>query len=298
MSCAAGSPHSPRSRRPARGPWIWSVRRLLREVAGVISPVWCAGCGREDVVLCGDCGELLRDLTRLPFRAEEQALALPLVPPAGGGDQDGVELVVLPAVSASRYEGLVARTVLAYKDHEVTGLARVLAPALHRAVAGACAQLHPGSAPLLVCPPSTPAARLRRSHRPVEHLLGACGLRPASGLVAPTVSAALRSLLPGSGQKARGMGARRRALRGTLRITAAGRLILPGSEVILVDDVLTTGATLHELHRALAGAGAVVRGAAVLAASRRRSPGAEGSGRAASACRPTPRTSSGSARDE
>ncbi|MGQ7786469.1 ComF family protein [Nesterenkonia sp. K-15-9-6] len=271
-----------RSSRPTG--WTSSLRRAARELAGVLSPVWCAGCGREDTVLCRDCAQLLAERTSSPFRAEDQALALPLVPSSAAED-DGMG--VLPVVAAASYDGVVARAILAFKDHEVVGLSRLLAPALRAAVEtvgepqrARDGEGHPGwdaglqgrvqqAGPLLVTPPPTPASLLRRSHRPVDHLLRAVGLRPTGGLVTVTPSAALRSLLPGGRQKTRGSVARRRALRGTLRVTAAGRRRLPGARVLLVDDVLTTGATLHELHRVLREVGADVSGAAVVAAARR-----------------------------
>ncbi|WP_146339571.1 phosphoribosyltransferase family protein [Nesterenkonia sp. NBAIMH1] len=53
------------------------------------------------------------------------------------------------------------------------------------------------------------------------------------------------------------------------RLTAEGRRVLPGSTVLLADDVLTTGSTLKRLSMALSAAGAQVRGGVVLAAAAR-----------------------------
>ena len=58
---------------------------------------------------------------------------------------------------------------------------------------------------------------------------------------------------------------------------------LAGRRCIIVDDVLTTGATLSEAARALHSAGAVVAGAVVLAATR--PPGSAGSGPASAEAR-------------
>lgn len=215
--------------------------------------------------LCDDCAEDLRQQTRRPFRAEGGALALPLV--AAVGDQ----LEVLPAMAAAQYDGLVSRAVLGFKDHELIHLDRILGPALHRAVHALRRSLGAesgASAVLLVAPPASPAARVRRSHHPVEHLLRSTGLRPASGLMTVTAQSWLRAMLPGaSHQKGHGMTSRRRRLAGTLRVTKAGEAMLAGAEVIMVDDVLTTGSTLHEMYVALSGAGARVLGAAVVAAA-------------------------------
>jgi predicted amidophosphoribosyltransferase len=75
------------------------------------------------------------------------------------------------------------------------------------------------------------------------------------------------------GQKGLGRGERRARLVGSLvaRERAGpwgrqNRCPLRGRRVVLVDDVLTTGSTLREAARALEEVGAVVLGAAVIAA--------------------------------
>lgn len=71
------------------------------------------------------------------------------------------------------------------------------------------------------------------------------------------------------GQKGLGRGDRAQRVRGSMRVRRG--LFAPevnGRPCIIIDDVLTTGATLAEAARALGAAGAVVRGAVVLAATR------------------------------
>jgi predicted amidophosphoribosyltransferase len=79
----------------------------------------------------------------------------------------------------------------------------------------------------------------------------------AAALLAPARSVADQSGLTAAQRAAN--------LRGALRCTAG-----PAGAVLVVDDVMTTGATLVEAVRALRGAGHEVVGAAVLGATVRR----------------------------
>ncbi|WP_049829552.1 phosphoribosyltransferase family protein [Arthrobacter sp. RIT-PI-e] len=90
---------------------------------------------------------------------------------------------------------------------------------------------------------------------------------------------ALRSvLLPGlqGGQKGLGRRRRRAQVGSSMRLSPRAGESLRGVRCIVVDDVLTTGATLGEVHRGLTGGGARGLGAVVVAATT--SPAGDGAG--------------------
>lgn len=162
---------------------------------------------------------------------------------------DGVEVR-----SALRFEGVPARVIRAYKQEGRTDLARPLGAAL--AVAA-----RPLAGDAVVVPvPSSRAAMRGRGYRAAELLAVRAGLRPRR-LLRPAGAAA--------DQRGLGRDARADNVRGTMRAYAAH-----GLRVVVVDDVITTGATLREAVRALRAAGADVLGAATVAATARRSPAA------------------------
>jgi predicted amidophosphoribosyltransferase len=150
--------------------------------------------------------------------------------------------------------------IVAYKERGRSGLALPLGVALARAVSAA------GLPALLVPVPSTRASIRRRGYDPTLRIA-----RVAARLLASR----------GEPVRCRRLLAHRRRVVDQAGLSAPGRLAnlagalvarrdLRGVRVIVVDDVVTTGATLVEAARALRAAGAEVCAAAVVAATTRR----------------------------
>lgn len=230
------------------------------ELLALAVPVDCVCCGAEDLALCVACERQVRLLTRSPFRAEEQAPALMRV---DGG-------LILPVVAAGVYREELAQALLSFKRHGQHRIGAVLARGLAHGIAAASAGV---DGVFLVPVPSSTGAYLRRGFSPVNLLLAA--FRQGNPGAAPPVVDALRTSrrraaleqLPG-GQKGLGRGARASRVRGSMKVPVHKRGRVAGRRCIIVDDVLTTGATLAEAARALHLSGALVAGAVVLAATR------------------------------
>jgi ComF family protein len=211
---------------------IRDIRRALADALALVLPVDCAGCGEPDVALCDDCSARL-------------------APAVAHRTLDSGETVY----SGLRFEAEPARVIRALKADGRTGLARDLAPALAAAVSAA-ASATPERIDAVVPIPTSRAAMRRRGYRVVE-------------LVARRARLPTRRLLaaahPVADQRGLGREDRRANVAGTMRAREAA-----GLRVLVVDDVLTTGATLDEAVRALRAGGAEVAGCAVIAATPRR----------------------------
>jgi predicted amidophosphoribosyltransferase len=203
----------------------------------LVLPRRCVGCRLPGVALCRDC--------------------LPAEPPIW------VPHPRLAVCAAAPYTGPVRAALLRYKERGRRDLTRPLGELL----AAAVRTMHPQSGLVLVPVPSTRAANAARGG---DHLLRLA--RRAAQLTGVRVATgALRFTRPVQDSAGLGVAARGRNLAGAL----AAHPGPTGAVALLVDDVVTTGATLAEAHRALSVAGWPVAGAAVLAATplRRTPPG-------------------------
>ena len=155
----------------------------------------------------------------------------------------------------SSYQGPLQRLLLAHKERGQLGLTRPLGAGL----ASAVRSLHVGETVLCPVPSSAKAVR-DRGH---DH-----AMRLARAAADDLGTSALRLLVPARAVADQsGLTRRQRAsnLGGELRGVG-----VPARPVVVVDDVMTTGATLVEAARALAAQGHPVAGAAVVAATERR----------------------------
>lgn len=241
-----------------------------------------AAAGGADGPICATCDAALRDgLFTSP------AVVAPDPSPPG-----------LPVVvAAGPYDGVLRQLVSAYKDEERRDVRRVLSPLLAGALVvllDAVRRAAPASPGLpglsgppglpgrsgdvwrpvtVVSMPSAPAAVRRRGDDPVLQLV-----RSAARARAPDPPAdegvAVRPLLRTTRRLAdqSRLDHRQRAanLAGAYEVRPRLRAAAAGCQVVLADDVMTTGATLAEAARALEEVGGIVLGAVVLAATQRR----------------------------
>ncbi|MFI5890829.1 ComF family protein [Actinoplanes sp. NPDC051513] len=230
---------------------------LLGDLADLVLPAACAGCGAERAPLrhgvCGDCMTVLEALR--PFRTA----------PASPGPG------LPPCVAVGAYQGPLRGVLLAYKEK---GRHR-LAPPLGTLLAAAVAALAPARRPVTLIPVPSTAAAVRERHG--DHMARLAGqavrrLRAAgwqAGMARPLEA------LPRPDSASLTVTERRAAAESSLRIRSRrigfSRHARPiEGTLVVVDDIVTTGATLAVVRRRLEEADMQVAGAAVLAATQLR----------------------------
>lgn len=236
------------------GPWRAGLLDLVDAAADLVLPRACAGCGAPGPLLCAGC--------RLDLAGPGRLVPAPAVP--------------VPVAVTAAYDGAVREVLLAHKEHGLLGLAAPLGAALARAVSRVAG---PGGV-VLVPVPSRPAAVRARGHDATARLARRAGRELRRAGTPSAVRPALRLSRSTADQAGLTAGQRVANQAGAMVVrrwpglgaAGPGGWARGGACVVVVDDVVTTGATLAEAVRALRAAGLAPVGAAAVAATVRRSP--------------------------
>ncbi|MBA3309723.1 MAG: ComF family protein [Nocardioidaceae bacterium] len=226
-------------------------RDLLSASVDLVLGGSCAGCGRPGPPLCLRCGSRLEGL---PFRAH------PSPCPPG----------LPPVFAVAEYDAAPRAALVAHKEEARLSLAKPLGRALALSVFGVLSRAAPPAAGVtaIIPAPSTRSIVRERGHDPLLRMSRECGRALRSAGVPARVDPLLRVVRPVSDQAGLSVGGRSHNLSGAFAVR--GRSKMAGRSVIVVDDIITTGATAAEAVRALRSAGADVLGVAVVAATQRR----------------------------
>lgn len=208
-----------------------------------VLPLRCGGCGAPDTRWCAVCAG------QLAVAPDEPRLVSPRSDPQ------------VPVFALGRYAGARRQAIIAVKERGRTDLiaplAVPLAGALHRLLCWGMLD-----APLTIVPaPTRRTAARRRGGDPIARIAAAA----TSGHSGITVAPALRMRALTRDSVGLGSGARERNLAGGVLLRHRA-IPESGGDVLLVDDVVTTGVTLAESVRVLRAGGISVSAALVIAA--------------------------------
>ncbi|MBX9366087.1 ComF family protein [Streptomyces sp. WAC04114] len=221
------------------------MRGWWQDLTDLVLPGECGGCGVLRTVLCARCRAVLCGSAVHRVRPVPEPPGLPVVH------------------AAARYADEVRATLLAHKERGALALAGPLGVALAGAVrtglraASASAEAgvawpRGGRAPVLLVPvPSGRRSVRARGHDPARRIaLAAAGELRRRG-VSARMAGVLRQRRTVADQSGLNSWQRLDNLAGALAVAPAGARLLSAGPVVLVDDVMTTGASLAEAARAV-----------------------------------------------
>lgn len=226
---------------------------MLRFALDIVLPRGCAGCDAPDEVLCAACMRLLHK----PPRCQSMEMR---------GDQEAVAVW-----SCAAYRGRVRRAILAWKDHDDVELdslfgACMASLALHDDMRSLIQQaLSSASEPVLVIPaPSSRRSLARRGRKHLMPLVQAVSMALETDKVPSQCYDALvmRGVRSKSVQS-HSRSARARRVQGHMNLRRG--MSVSGRCVVLVDDIITSGATLRQCAKVIEDSGGRVLAAMTLA---------------------------------
>lgn len=232
-----------------------NVTRAWRGMTNLLVPNPCVLCTWDDAVahqLCMRCTTLLKHQHHQIFQAQDFADTLPL---------DMVSGQPLPVFTSSFYTSEMSKVLLRYKDHQRIKVAGFLRPIFYRTLQYAADYL--GYSYYRLMPiPSSGASMRKRGYNPVTTMLPKP--LPARVIYDTCTLKARWQMLNRASHQGTGVQSRRKSSATKFRLSI--RHTSPAEPVIIVDDVLTTGATIAAATRTLQAAGFDVVAAVVVSA--------------------------------
>jgi predicted amidophosphoribosyltransferase len=210
-------------------------------VLDLVLPLECGGCGAPSTRWCPACAQ------KLAVKADEPHLITPRVDPG------------VPVLSLGRYAGARREAIVAVKEH---GRADLIAPLAIALRAGLERLLTWGVVPIpltVVPAPTRRSAARRRGGDTVTRMARAAtaDLRGVDVVQALRLRALVRDSVGLSSAD------RQRNIAGRVKITKPVEVL--ANDLLVVDDIVTTGATASESVRVLQVAGAQVVGVLAIA---------------------------------
>jgi ComF family protein len=237
---------------------LGAVRASVVNTVDYVVPPTCPTCRtlvQDDGGLCGDCWRMV------PWIEEPvcNRLGLPLAYDLGPGAVSAEALANPPEFNRLRaactYDGVAPRLLHALKFADQRHLADSLGAMMARA---GKALLYEADT-VLVPVPLHPLRQLQRRYNQSALLANAIGAITG----APVLHDAVKRVKRTKQQLPLSRGDRLRNVRGAFRATPTGEAALAGKNVVLIDDVHTTGATLNAMAGAVTGEGKGCRPAQV-----------------------------------